>query len=63
MTRYLSVIYLQFWAKNPIDVKEIFQIHLSMLKQTFYVPCEVGDKVVSIFLLIQNLDCQMIFSK
>ncbi len=65
MTRYLGVIYPQFWAKNPIDVEEIFQIHLSMLKQTFNVPCEVGDcdKVVSILLLIQNLDCQMFFFK
>ncbi len=65
MTKYLGVIYLQFWAKNLINVKEIFQIHLSMLKQTLHVPCEVGDydKVVFILLLIQNLDCQMCFFK
>jgi hypothetical protein len=61
----MCVIYPQFWAKNLIDVEEIFQIHLSMLKQTFYVPCEVGDcdKVVSVLLLIQNLDHQMFFFK
>lgn len=65
MTRYMGVVYPQFWAKNPIDVEENFQIHLSMLKQNLYMPCEVDDydKVMFILLLIQNLDCQMFFFK
>jgi len=31
-----GVVYPQFEVRNPIEVKETFHTHLSLLKQTFY---------------------------
>jgi hypothetical protein len=59
----MGVIYPQFQGKNPTNAKENFHTHLSVLKETFRVLCEVVDcgKIVPTLLLVQNLDRQMSF--
>lgn len=39
----LSMVYLQFWARNPVHADEEFHRQLNVLKATFCAPHMVGE--------------------
>jgi hypothetical protein len=49
-----GVIYPQLWATNPTKAKEMFHIHLSVLKALFCVPWKVGESGKYVFTLLSS---------
>jgi len=61
----LGVIYLNFWANHPINAKDNFHQHMTIIKYTYCICCKMGNDGMWMKPMLDGyvLDLQCLFCK